>query len=98
MKLRLLAAALAFCTALTLSACSKQAEGYTSAQGSVGSTRDDALVFAADSDTDQLYVFDTSTEKLVATVKVGATPEKVLVGSDDSIYVTNRMGRSVSVI
>ena len=77
MKIRLLAAALAFCTALTLSACSKQAEGYTSAQGSVGASRDDALVFAADTDTDQLFVFDTTTEKLVATVKVGSMPEKV---------------------
>lgn len=98
MKIRLLAAALAFCTALTLSSCSKPVDGYTSAQGSVGATQDDALVFAADTDTDQLYVFDTVKEVLVATVKVGASPEKVLVGKDDTIFVTNRMGRSISVI
>ncbi len=98
MKIRLLAAALAFCTALTLSACSKQADGYSSAQGSVGASQDDALVFAADTDTDQVFVFDTVGEKLVASVKVGASPEKVLVGKDDTVYVTNRMGRSISVI
>ena len=98
MKIRLLAAALAFCTALTLSACSKQAEGYTSAQGSVGSSHDDALVFAADTDTDQVYVFDTVTEERVAAIKVGASPEKILVGADDTLFVTNRMGRSISVI
>jgi YVTN family beta-propeller protein len=98
MKIRLLAAALAFCTGLTLSACNKPAEGYTSAQGSVGASQDDALVFAADTDTDQLYVFDTTTEQRIAAVAVGPSPEKVLVGSDDTIYVTNRMGRSISVI
>ena len=98
MKIRLLAAALAFSTALALSGCSKQAEGYTSAQGSVGATQDDALVFAADTDTDQVYVFDTQSEQRVAAIKVGASPEKVLVGQDDTLFVTNRMGRSVSVI
>ena len=98
MKIRLLAAALAFCTALTLSSCAKQADGYTSAQGSVGATQDDALVFAADTDTDQIYVFDTVTEQRVAAVKVGASPEKVLVGKDDTLFVTNKMGRSISVI
>ena len=98
MKIRILAAALAVVTGLTLSACNKQADGYSSAQGSVGATKDDALVIAADTDTDQLYVFDTSSEKVIATVKVGASPEKVLVGGDDTVYVTNRMGRSISVI
>ncbi len=98
MKIRLLAAALAFATGLSLSACSKQADGYTSAQGSVGASHDDALVFAADTDTDQVYVFDTATEQKVAAIKVGASPEQVLVGRDDTIFVTNRMGRSISVI
>ncbi len=98
MKIQTLAAALAVVTGLTLSACAKQADGYSSAQGSVGATQDDALVIAADTDTDQLYVFDTTSEKVIATVKVGASPEKVLVGRDDTVYVTNRMGRSISVI
>ncbi len=94
MKTRLLAAALA----VVMCACSKPPESPTTAQGSVGATKDDALVFAADTDTNQVFVFDTATEKLVATVNVGPSPEKVLVGKDDTIYVTNRMGRSVSVI
>ncbi len=98
MKIRILVAAFAVCTGFALSACSNPAEGYASAQGSVGSSQDDALVFAADRDTNQVYVFDTRSEQRVAAIKVGASPEKVLVGRDDTVYVTNRMGRSISVI
>lgn len=83
---------------MMFSACSKPADGYTSSQGSVGASSDDALVFAADTDTNQVYVFDTVKEELVATIAVGNAPEKVLVGKDDTVFVTNRMGRSISVI
>ncbi len=97
MKSRLLAALLAF-SAPTFIGCSKQAEHTASSQGSVAVSKDDALVFAADSDTDSLIVLDAKTETVVATVKTGASPEQVLVGADDTIYVTNRMGRSITVI
>ncbi len=98
MRTRFLGAALAFCSVLSLGACSKPSEGYTNAQGSVGTSHDDALVFAADSDTDQVFVFDTVREQLLATIKVGASPDRVLVANDDTLFVTNRMGRSVSVV
>ncbi len=74
------------------------AEHATRSQGSVAASRDDALVYAADSDTDTLYVFSTASETLLASVKTGPAPAQVVVGLDDTIYVTNRAGRSVSVI
>ncbi len=66
--------------------------------GSVALSRDDGLVYAVDGDTDRLLVVDTAREQKLAEVAVGRLPEQVLVGSDDTIYVTNRLGRSVSVI
>ncbi len=87
-----------FAAILFLASCAKQAEHTATSQGSVAASKDDALVFAADSDTDSLIVLDTKTETVVATVKTGPAPEQVLVGGDDTIYVTNRMGRSITVI
>jgi YVTN family beta-propeller protein len=98
MKIRLLTAALAVSFLLILPGCGQKAEGYTSAQGSVGTSHDDALVFAADPDSDQVFVFDTASQQRIAAVKVGSQPEKVLVAKDDTLFVTNRMGRSISVI
>ncbi len=72
--------------------------GWQNSSGSAALSRDDALLYAVDSDTDSLAVIDTATEAKVAMVKVGRAPERVTVGPDDSIYVTNRGSRSVSVI
>ncbi|MCU0698335.1 MAG: c-type cytochrome [Myxococcaceae bacterium] len=98
MKTRLLAAALAFATAL---ACAPEAPagGGNSASGSVAISRDDALVYAVDADLDTLFVVDAkdlSAEPRA--IKVGRMPEKVLVAPDDTVYVANRYGRSVSVV
>lgn len=96
MKLRLLGAALAACFAV---ACSNApAGGGNSANGSLGISRDDALIYAADSDLDTVFVVDAKTEEKLGEVKVGRQPEKVLVAPDDTVFVTNRMDRSVSVI
>ncbi len=72
--------------------------GGTSAGGSVGLSRDDALLYAADPDLDTVFVVDTKTRSVLHAIKVGRRPEKVLVASDGTAFVTNRMGRSVSVI
>ncbi|MDP1825502.1 MAG: c-type cytochrome [Archangium sp.] len=78
--------------------CSEpSAGGGNTSGGSVGISRDDALVYAADGDLDVLFVMDTSTHE-IREIPVGRQPEKVLVGPDDTVYVTNRLGRSVSVI
>jgi YVTN family beta-propeller protein len=70
----------------------------TTANGSIAVTKDDALLYAADSDLDTVFAVDTASNKVVSRIRVGAGPEKVLIGDDDTVYVTNRNGRSVSVI
>ncbi len=98
MKKKLLGAALAVCLSLTSGCANDAAGGGSTANGSVGVSRDDALVYAVDGDLDVVFVVDTRTNEVVNTVKVGRQPEKVLVAPDDTVYVTNRLGRSVSVI
>lgn len=72
--------------------------GGNSAGGSLGISKDDALLYAADPDRDSVFVMNTRTDSLVAEVPVGRQPEKVLVAPDDTVYVTNRLDRSVSVL
>jgi YVTN family beta-propeller protein len=97
MKTRLLAAVMTFSLSL---ACAPEAPGGggTSAGGSVAISRDDALVYAVDADLDTLFVVKASDPTSVTQVKVGKAPEKVLVAPDETIYVANRFGRSVSVV
>jgi DNA-binding beta-propeller fold protein YncE len=61
-------------------------------------SRDDALLYAVDTDNAVLAVIDTKSETKLAEVKVGAGAAKVVVGPDDTIYVSNRFEHSVSVI
>ena len=98
MKKRLLTAALAACLSFAPACAPNAAQGGSSASGSLGVSHDDALLYAADGDLDQVFVVDAKTQDVVATIDVGRQPEKVLVGPDDTVFVTNRMGRSVSVI
>ena len=92
MKIRALAVTALLC------GCGQQVSTYTSSSGSLALSNDDALLYAVDTDSDQLFVLDARDESSLAQVKVGHMPEKVIVGHDDTIYVSNRMGRSVSVI
>ncbi|MBL9038136.1 MAG: c-type cytochrome [Archangium sp.] len=86
------------CT-LALAACSEGPSALAnSAGGSIAITRDDALLYAADADRDSVFIIDAITDDVLAEVKVGRQPEKVLVARDGTVYVTNRMGRSVSVL
>src|SRR4051812_9107821 len=85
--------------AMVLVGCSSQApDSYTNSSGAVALSRDDSLVYAADSDNDALFVVDAASRQTVAQVKTGHNPEHVIVGKDDTIYVSNRGSRSVSVI
>jgi YVTN family beta-propeller protein len=61
-------------------------------------THDDALLYVAESDLDAVFIVDARTHRTVGQVQVGRQPEKVLIAPDDTIYVTNRLGRSVSVL
>lgn len=94
----LLGAALAVCLAGGLTGCSNApAGGGSSSGGSLGLSRDDALLYAADPDLDAVFVMNTSTLE-VTKVAVGRTPEKLLVAPDGTVFVANRFGRSVSVL
>ncbi len=98
---------LTFCV---LAACSERevppvsAEGKivpppkSRAGGSMAVSRDDALLYAADTDNGTLGVIDATNLKVVATVKVGEAPYRVAVAPDDTVFVANRRSRSVSVI
>ncbi|MDP1826575.1 MAG: c-type cytochrome [Archangium sp.] len=98
MKNRLLGAALAVVLAFAPGCSNNSSAGGNTASGSLGVSRDDALLFAADSDLDTLFVVDAKTQTVVSEIAVGRQPEKVLVGPDDTVFVTNRLDRSVSVI
>lgn len=97
MKKVFLTAALA--AVVGLSACDAPTSAtYVNASGSIALSRDDSLIYAVDSDNEILAVVDAASQKKVAEVKVGAAPEQVTVGPDDTIFVSNRGARSVSVI
>lgn len=92
MKIRALAVAALLC------GCNQQVATYSAASGSLALSHDDGLLYAVDTDSDQLFVIDAKTEEVKASVHVGKHPEKVIVGRDDTIFVANRLDRSISVI
>lgn len=98
MRRHVLAGVLA--AALGLAGCSdRQTEAtWTNASGSVALSRDDAFLYVVDADNGVLSVVATAQGEKVGEVKVGRGPERVVVGPDDTIYVSNRAERSVSVI
>ncbi|GMU03017.1 hypothetical protein KH5H1_71370 [Corallococcus caeni] len=93
-------AALCAVTTLVLSGCKERevAGTWSNASGSVALSRDDSLLYVVDADNGLLAVVDTARREKVSEVRVGSRPERVAVGVDDTVYVTNRGGRSVSVI
>lgn len=98
MKKTLLSAALAVVVACAPGCSSNSTAGGNTASGSLGVSRDDQLLYAADSDLDTLFVVDARSQSVVSEIAVGRQPEKVLVAPDGTVYVTNRLDRSVSVI
>jgi YVTN family beta-propeller protein len=81
-----------------LAGCGEKPILNSTSAGSLALSRDDAFLYAVDSDSDSVAVVDTAAKALVTTVAVGRAPERIVVGSDDTIYVSNRGSRSVSVI
>lgn len=88
----LLAAAMAVATACT------SPGGKSASSGSLALSTDDSYLYAVDTDNGIMAVIDTSNDTQIATVNVGKNPVRVVVGADDTIYVSNRGERSVSVI
>ncbi len=66
--------------------------------GSLALSKDSAFLYAADTDNGVVAVVETATKRKVAEVKVGTSPSRIVVGADDTLYVTNRGSRSVSSI
>src|SRR5262245_35102101 len=88
MKKQLLAAALV--TALGLTGCEqKPSTTYTPYAGTLALSRDDAFLYAVDTDNGIVAVLDTASRSKVAEVKVGLLPERIAVGPDDTLYVSN---------
>ncbi len=83
-----------------LTACSNAAKSAgPRSSGSIAASKDDALLYVADTDNGILGVIDVKqNNKKLAEVKVGTAPWRVVVGADETIYVANRGSRSVSVI
>ncbi len=98
MRNRILGAALAAVMVIAPGCSSNSTAGGNTASGSLGVSRDDKLLYAADSDLDTLFVVDAKTQTVISEIAVGRQPEKVLVAPDETVYVTNRLDRSVSVI
>ncbi len=68
------------------------------ADGTLALSVDGSLVYAVSADDNTLVVVDPAAKTVVATVAVGKSPARVIVGPDDTIFVSNRDSRSVSVI
>ena len=85
--------------ALAMSSCSRGTSPlWSNSSGSVALSRDDALVYAVDTDNGIVAVRDAVTLESVAVVKVGRGPRDIAVGIDDVVYVSNRADRSVSIV
>ncbi len=97
--MRKLVLAAALVAVLGLTGCEqKPSATYTPSAGSLALSRDDAFLYAVDTDNGIVSVVDTAAHLKVAEVKVGLLPERITVGQDDTLYVSNRGNRSVSVI
>ena len=79
---------------LLLGACTPQPKVMAKSSGSIGITSNDALLYVADADHDRVTVIDAPSRAVVGHMPVGRKPERVLVGPDDAVYVSNRGARS----
>src|SRR5581483_529959 len=89
---KLLVAAVAF----AFVGCSST--GPARSSGSLAISNDQQYIYAVDTDSNAVFVMDAKSLEVVTSVKVGNRPYRVVVGSDDTLYVANRGSRSVSVI
>ncbi len=87
----------AFAAAISFSACTPPGGASSRASGSLALSHDDSTVFAVDTDNGVLARIDAKT-RAVQLIPVGQSPARVVIGPDDTAFVSNRGGRSVSVI
>lgn len=87
--------------AMVFSGCqSPNASATTRASGSLALTQDDSAVLAVDTDNGVMVEINTGTREISRTVQLGAgsKPSHVVVGPDDTAFVTTQGDRSVAVI
>ncbi len=66
--------------------------------GTLGLSTDGKLLYTANADTGDVTVVDATTRQVVTHVTVGERPARIAVAPDDTLYVTNRGSRSVSIV
>ena len=69
--------------------------------GSLALSNNDEFLYAADTDNGIVAIIDPNQKgegAVIERVQVGKSPTRIAVGADDTIYVTNRDDRSISVI
>lgn len=96
------------CLPLLLAGCTPSENGgmHVRSNGALAISADDRLLYAADADNDELVVIDVASladlsrpgVEVLGRIPVGRGPERVAVGADGLVYVTNRFDRSVSVV
>lgn len=91
--------AVVFAVAAQLAACTSNPEPtYSNANGTLAISRDDALLFAVDEDSEIVAIIDLETEQKIDEVKVGTAPSRIIASKDNTLYVSNRGSRNVSVV
>lgn len=85
---------------LMFTACVQPAQGNAPrSSGSLALSQDDSILYAVDSDNGVLAIVEVNQPAATPTlVTVGKNPVRVIVGTDDTVYVANRDSNSVSVI
>ena len=87
-----------FCVAAAgVVACGPAVHSSMSA-GSLALSKDQKTLYAVDTDNNLLSLIDTRTFAVVATTPLGSAPERIVVAPDGTAFVSNRGGRSVSVV
>lgn len=66
--------------------------------GSLALSSDDSTLYAVDTDNGVLAIINVADSTKKALVPVGKSPVRVIVGSDDTVYVANRGSNTVSVV
>src|SRR3990167_5852029 len=89
----------AFAAAISFTGCTPPNSGASArASGSLALSNDDSTVFAVDTDNGTLSLIDAQTKEVTVAIPVGKSPARVVIGPDDTAFVSNRGDRSVSVI
>ncbi len=66
--------------------------------GTMAVSTDGKFVYTTNADLGTVTVLDADQRQTVATVQVGQRPARIAVGPDDTLYVTDRGSRAVSII